>query len=204
MNEISADDDEHDAPGELIAAVADGLSSHGFHVALPDGPEGRELTITNVPDVSYWRLRVGDDGHVEWDYPAPEIGEPDSKRVADIVITMLTGNAGPHERLGGACNNPTITFKGIVGLEFKERGFSVLLDVIEDYADFTVTAEIYVTRTGSNVVPAVYVNGGGEITWINEYALRDGTEAIVRDIVETITRAAGMTDPCATRDEDRR
>jgi hypothetical protein len=197
MNEATTDDDEHAAPGELMATVADGLSSHGFRVALPDSPEGRELTITNVPGVPYWKLRVGDDGHAEWDYPAPENGEPDPGRIAGIVIAMLTGNAGPRERPGGARRSPALTLKGIVGLELRERGFSVLLNAVEDYVDFTVTAEIHVTRTGSDAVPAAYVNDNGDITWVNEYGPHDGTEAIARDIAETMTRAAVAASPCA-------
>jgi hypothetical protein len=193
MNEVGTCADERAVPGELMTMVAGGLSGQGFHVALPDSPDERELTITNIPGVRSCRLYVGDRGDVEWDYPAPEGQKPDPKRIADVVTAVLSGDTGPHERLGRGSDNASITFKGIVGLELKARGFTVGLDVHEDYFAFTVTADIYVIPPGSCGLPMAYVNDDGVVTWINEYDHGlSGEEAIARDIVDTVTRAVRM------------
>jgi hypothetical protein len=183
--------------------VADGLSRQGFRVTLPDDPDDRELTIANLPGIRSCRLHVGDGGDVEWDYPTPEGREPDPKRVADIVTAVLTGDAGPHERLSNSEGTARITFKGIVGLELKTRGFTVGLDVYEDYVAFTVAADIFVTPTGTRGASLVRVNDDGVVMWMNDYWPRHGTsgceppydhrlsgkDTIAREIVETVTRA---------------
>jgi len=195
MNEASTCVDERTIPGELMSMVGAYLSTLGFHVAFPDDPDGRSLTITKAPGVSC-RLSVDDNGSIEWDYPAPEDGSPDPKRITDIVTVLLTGKSSPSARMAHGYRSPSLTFKGIVGLELRERGFNVELAVYKDDACFSVLAEIVVSMPGGDTEPVVSVADDGSIMWTNDYwrecaatGRLSGKEAVARDIVDTVSRA---------------
>jgi hypothetical protein len=198
MKEASTCADERTAPGELMSMVAGGLHGHGFHIVLPGDPDGRALTITNVPGSPPSRLLVDDNGNVEWDYPAPEGGSPDPKRVADIVAMLLTGETGLGKRMARGRRSPSLTFKGIVGLELRERGFNVELAVYRDDAYFSALAEIVVSVPDGDTESEVRVADDGAITWTNDYwhecvvaGRPSGKEAVARDIVDAVSRAVG-------------
>ena len=199
MNEASTCVDERTIPGELMSMVAAGLEALGFRVEFPDDPDGRELAITNVPGVPPCRLLVDDNGNAEWEYPAPEDGNPDPKRVADIVTTLLMGETGSSVHVAHGHHSPSLTFKGIVGLELRERGFNVALAVYRDDAYFNATAEIVVSAPDGDTESEVSVADDGAITWTNDYwhecvvaGRLSGKEAVARDIVDTVSRAAGV------------
>jgi hypothetical protein len=193
-------------PGELMLMVGDGLSGHGFHVEYPDDPESRHLTITNVPAVLKCDLYVEDTGDIQWEYPVPDNGSPDPKRVADIATALLTGEARPHEWTGRGEAVNGITFKGIVGLELKARGFNVELEVLRDDNFFDATTEIVITGAWAGGESQVIVNDDGAVTWINDYwpdyaVIRwepqfsgwlGEKETVAREIVDTVRRAVSV------------
>jgi hypothetical protein len=196
MSKASTCVDERTIPGELMCMVAAGLGALGFRVAFPDDPDGRSLTITHVPGVPPCRLLVDDNGDVEWNYPAPEDGNPDPKRVADVVTMLLVSETSPSERMARRHRSPSLTFKGIVGLELRERGFNVELAVYRDDAYLNVLAEIVVSAPDGGTESEVSVADDGAITWRNDYwhecvvaGRLSGREAIARDIVDTVSRA---------------
>ena len=94
--------EERTVPGELMSLVAEGLTAHGFRVEYPDHPESRLLTIANVSAVLKCELSVQDTGDTQWEYPAPDNGDPDPRRIADIATALLTGKAGPRRSGPGA------------------------------------------------------------------------------------------------------
>jgi hypothetical protein len=199
MNKAGTCVDERTIPGELMSMVAAGLGALGFRVAFPDNPDERALTIANVPDVPACRLLVDDNGNVEWDYPAPEDGNPDPQRVADVVTMLLTGEAGPTERRAHGRRSPGLTFKGIVGLELRERGLNVELAVYKDDAYFNAIAEIVVSVPDGGTESEVSVADDGAVTWTNDYwhecfvaGRLSGKEAIARDIVDAVSRAVSV------------
>jgi hypothetical protein len=199
MNEASTCVDERTIPGELMSMVGAYLSALGFHVAFPDDPDGRSLTITKVPDVSPCRLLVDDNGNIEWDYPAPLGGNPDPKRIADVVTVLLTGKSSPSERMAHGYRSPSLTFKGVVGSELRERGFNVELAVYKDDASFNVLAEIVVSMPGGDTESEVSVADDGSIMWTNDYwrecvatGRLSGKEAVARGIVDTVSRAVSV------------
>jgi hypothetical protein len=191
--------DERTIPGELMSMVADGLHGCGFHVVLPSDSEGRALAIAKVPGTPPSRLLVDDSGNVEWDYPAPEDGNPDPRRVADVVAALLMGETGPSERMARGYRSPSLTFKGIVGLELRERGFRVELAVYKDDTYFNALAEIVVSVPEGDAESEVCVADDGAITWTNDYwhecvvaGRLSGKEAIARDIIDTMNRALSV------------
>jgi hypothetical protein len=199
MNEASTCVDERTIPGELMSLVGAYLSALGVHVAFPDDPDERSLTITDVPGSSPCRLLVDDNGNIEWDYPAPVDGNPDPKRVADIVTTLLTGKSSPSVRMAHGYRSPSLTFKGMVGLELRERGFNVQLAVYKDDACFNVLAEIVVSVPGGDTESEVSVSDDGSIMWTNDYwhecvatGRLSAKEAVARDIVDTVSRAVSV------------
>src|SRR6266567_1049965 len=96
-------------------------------------------------------------GDVEWECAPQAGGEMDPKQIADIAATLLTGQAQAYPRLGTGYGHGSVTFKGIVGLELKARGFHVDLEVYQDEDYFDARAEIVVTSTGSGDGATVYV-----------------------------------------------
>jgi hypothetical protein len=199
--------EESAVPGDLMVMVGGGLSSHGFHVEYPDDPESRLLTITRASAALRCELSVEDTGDVQWDYPAPDNGDPDPRRIADIATALLAGEIGPRGWTGRGDSATTITLKGIVGLELRARGLTVELDVFRDDECLAVSAEIVVTAAHAGSRSQVSVDDSGAITWISDYwpdyaveaqrephcaARLGGKEAIAGDIVDTVTRAVSI------------
>lgn len=154
-------------PGELIRLVAEGLTANGFHVRMPERATAADLAI-DWP-TARCTLSVSDCGDVEWDCWPQSGGATDPKQVADLATVLLTGQAQDHPRRGNGYGLPGITFKGIVGLELKARGFDVSLEVLEDQSFFDAYVMIVVTSPGSAQRAAVHVADDGSVAWMRDY-----------------------------------
>jgi hypothetical protein len=74
-----------------------------------------------------------------------------------------------YPRLGDGYGHDTVTFKGVVGLELKARGFDVGLEVYEDEDYFDARAEIVITSPDLGDGAPVHVTDDGSITWTRDY-----------------------------------
>lgn len=154
-------------PGELLRLVAEGLTAHGFDVCPPEREGGCRMAIGC--EGARCAVSVTELGDVEWECWPPAGGEADPKQAADIAATLLTGQAQDYPRLGDGYGHDTVTFKGVVGLELKARGFDVGLEVYEDEDYFDARAEIVVTSPDSGGEATVHVTDDGSITWTRDY-----------------------------------
>jgi hypothetical protein len=82
---------------------------------------------------------------------------------------LLTGQDGSHPRQGGGYGNPSITLKGIVGLEARTRGLEVDLEVYKDAAFCDVIAEIVVTNPDTKEPAWVRITDDGALLWQRDY-----------------------------------
>jgi hypothetical protein len=153
------------APGELMRLVADGLMARRFGVRPPEDALDRRLTI-GCPG-GRCTVTVGDWGDVEWQWcPA---GLVDPRRVADVADALLTGRTPGRSGPGSAYTLDCVTFKGLVGLELRARGFDVALEVHADEEHFDVWAEIVVTSYDSGDGAKVHVTDEGSVTWTRDH-----------------------------------
>ncbi len=197
-------------PGELMRLVADGLTACGFDVRPPEHEGGCRMAIGC--EGSRCAVAVTDWGDVEWECVPQAGGEMDPKQIADIAATLLTGQAQAYPRLGTGYGHGSVTFKGIVGLELKARGFHVDLEVYQDEDYFDARAEIVVTSTGSGDGATVYVTDDGSVTWTRDYWAEAATVAwgpddycgwiadpgkVAADVVTRVTRAMSHLAPAA-------
>lgn len=194
-------------PGELMRLVAGGLTANGFDVRPPQYRRGTRWSIGCQG--ARCALSVSDFGDAEWEY-SPRVGRAaDPELIAGLVAALLTGQVHGYPREGNGDSRDGITFKGIVGLELKTRGFDVDLEIYEDPDYFQAWAEIAVTNPGSTQDAIVYVADDGSITWTRGYwaeatAANSGPEfrqwitdpeTVAGDIVATITRAMSQIPP---------
>jgi hypothetical protein len=154
-------------PGELLRLVAEGLTANGFDVRPPEREGGCRMAIGCQG--ARCAVSVSDWGDVEWECCPQASGETDPKQIADVATTLLTGRAKDYPRKGNGYGHDSITFKGIVGLELKARGFEVDLEVDEDEDYFDARAEIVVTNPRSGEDAAVHVADDGSVTWTRDY-----------------------------------
>jgi hypothetical protein len=172
-------------PGELMRLVADGLTARGLDVRPPGDAFDRCLTI-GCPEARC-TVSVSDFGDVEWQWSPAGLADPG--RIADMAAALLAGQAQDRPVPGSWCGYDCLTFKGLVGLELRARGFDVGLEVHEDEDHLDVRAEIVVTSHGSAGNAAVHVTDDGSVTWTRD----DWAEAA------TLVRAPGyrrrITDP---------
>ena len=141
--------------------------------------------------------------------PGVTLYEADPKQVADMAATLLTGQVRDYPRLGDGYGHETVTFKGIVGLELKARGFDVGLEVYEDEDYFDARAEIVVTSPDSGGEATVHVTDDGSLTWTRDYWAEAATviwephfcgrisdlEKVAGAVVATITAAMSHLAP---------
>jgi hypothetical protein len=161
-------DADHGKPGELMRLIADGLTASGLDVRPPVDAGGCRLTI-GCPGARC-AVSANDCGDVAWEWRPLAGGEADPKLVADVATTLLTGRRPTdHPRLGNGYGRSGITFKGIVGLELKARGFDVGLAVYHDEEYFDARAEIVVTSPGTVGEAQVHVTDDGGVTWSRDY-----------------------------------
>jgi hypothetical protein len=154
-------------PGELMRLVVDGLAAKGAHVRWTEPEDRCSLTIPGHD--ARCEFSVSDTGYVEWEC-SPRTGDDvDPKRLADLATTLLTGQEGSHARQGGGYSNPSITLKGIVGLEARIRGLEVDLEVYEDATFSVVMAEIVVTNPDTRELASVRVTDDGALLWQRDY-----------------------------------
>lgn len=153
--------------GELMRLVAEGLTANGFDVRLPEHEGGGRMDIGCAG--ARCAVSVTDWADVEWECCPQARGEGDPKLIADLAATLLTDHAQDYPRLGNGYCRDSITFKGIVGLELKARGFAVDLEVYEDEEYFDVRAEIVVTSLDSGVDATVHVADDGGVIWTRDY-----------------------------------
>jgi len=197
-------------PGELMRLVADGLTACGFDVRPPEHEGGCRMAIGC--EGSRCAVAVTDWGDVEWECVPQAGGEMDPKQIADIAATLLTGQAQAYPRLGTGYGHGSVTFKGIVGLELKARGFHVDLEVYQDEDYFDARAEIVVTSPGSGHDATVHVTDDGSVTWTRDYWAEAATVAwgpddycgwitdpgkVASDVVARVTRAMSLLAPAA-------
>ena len=112
---------------------------------------------------------MSDWGDVEWECCPWASDEADPKQIADVATVLLTGRAQDYPRRGNGYAREGLTFKGIVGLELRARGFDVDREVYEDADYFDARAEIVVTNPGSGEDAAVHVADDGSVTWMRDY-----------------------------------
>jgi hypothetical protein len=153
------------SPGELMRLVAEGLMAHGIVVRLPEDEGDRRLTI-GCPG-GRCTVSVGDWGDVEWQWCPAGLAVP--WRIANVAAALLTGRAPGPSGPGSGYTLDCVTFKGLVGLELKARGFDVGLEVHEDEEHFDVWAEIVVTSPGSGDGARVHVTDEGSVTWTRDH-----------------------------------
>jgi hypothetical protein len=194
-------------PGELLRLVAEGLTAHGFDVRPPERDGGCRMAI-GCEGVRC-AVAVSDWGDVEWECWPQADYEADPKQTADMAATLLTGQARDYPRLGDGYGHETVTFKGIVGLELKARGFDVGLEVYEDEDYFDAQAEIVVTSPDPGDGATVHVTDDGSITWTRDYWAEAATvtwepdfcgsiaapEKVATAVVATITAAMSHLAP---------
>jgi hypothetical protein len=194
-------------PGELLRLVSEGLAVRRFDVRPPKCEGGCRIAIGYQG--ARCAVSVSDWGDVEWECCPQAGGEADPKPIADIVATLLTGQAQDYPRLGNGYGHDSVTFKGIVGLELKARGFDVDLEVYEDEDYFDPRAEIVVTSPDSGEDATVHVADDGSITWTRDYWAEAATviwepdfcgwiadpEKVAAAVVATITRAMSHLAP---------
>ncbi len=193
-------------PGELMRLVAGGLAANGFDVRPPDYEDGCRMTIGCQG--ARCAVSVSDWGDVEWECCPWASDEADPKQIADVATVLLTGRAQDNPRRGNGYGREGLTFKGIVGLELRARGFDVDLEVYEDEDYFDARAEIVVTNPGSGKDAAVHVADDGSVTWLRDYWAEaatiiwepefcgwfDDPAKVAGAAVETITRAMSQAD----------
>ncbi|HEY2579775.1 MAG TPA: hypothetical protein VGI74_25975, partial [Streptosporangiaceae bacterium] len=160
-------DTSHTEPGDLMRRVAAGLLFNGFDVRPPEHDDECRLTIS-CPKARC-TLSVSDSASIELECTPWASGQQDPKRVADLATALLTGQAQDHPRLGDGYDRHGITFKGIVGLELKARGFDVELEVYEDDHYFDAPSAIVVTVPDHRDDAAVLVADDGSIVWTCDY-----------------------------------
>jgi hypothetical protein len=181
-------------PGELMRLVAAGLAARGFEVRLPEDALDRQLTI-GCPG-GRCTVSVGDWGEVEWQWCPAGLADP--ARVADVAAALLTGRAPDTLGPGGGHTLDCVSFKGLVGLELKARGFGVDLAVHEDKEHFEVWAEIVVTShdDGDGDGARVHVTDDGSVTWTRDHWAEAITEvrapACHRKITDPVKLAAAV------------
>lgn len=169
-------------PGGLIRLVADGLSACGYEVGLP-------ALEYDIPALSIkgpgkrCQLCVYDCGHAELTYVPWASDEADPKQVADMATALLTGSGGHYPYIGKGYSHPGITFKGIVGLELKARGFDVELEVYEDDEYYDVLVGIVVTGPTAPDDGLVRICDDGSIVWERDY--QDEAAGITGDLEYT-------------------
>jgi hypothetical protein len=187
--------------------VAEGLTAGGFDVRPPEREGGCRMAIGC--EAARCAVSVTDWGDVEWECCPQADGETDPKQTADIAATLLTGQAQDYPRLGDGYGHDTVTFKGVVGLELKARGFDVGLEVYEDEDYFDARAEIVVTSPDPGQAATVHVTDDGSITWTRDYWAEAATvtwepdfcgriadpEKLAGAVVATITRAMSHLPP---------
>lgn len=139
--------------------------AHGFQVRPPEAECDRRLTI-GCPG-GRCTVSVGDWGDVEWQWCPAGLADP--RRVANVAAALLTGQTQDQRGRGNGYVFDCVTFKGIVGLDLKARGFDVCLEVHEDQEYFDVRAEIVVTSPGSVDKAAVHVTDDGSVTWTRDH-----------------------------------
>jgi hypothetical protein len=203
----AADRANRTEPGELMRLVAEGLTACGFDVRPPERDGGCRMAIGC--ELARCAVSVSDWGDVEWDCWPQAGGEADPKQIADMAATLLTGQARDYPRLGNGYGRDTVTFKGVVGLELKARGFEVGLEVYEDEDYFDARAEIVVTSPDSGSDATVHVTDDGSITWTRDYWAEAATVIwepdfcgsiadpgkVAAAVVATITRAMSHLAP---------
>jgi hypothetical protein len=201
------DDANRTKPGELMRLVAEGLTASGFDVRPPEYEGGCRLSIGCQG--ARCAVSVSDWGDVEWEYCPWANDEVDPKQIADVATVLLTGRAQDYPRRGHGYSREGITFKGIVGLELKARGFDVELAVYEDEDYFDARAEIVVTRPKPGDDAAVHVADDGSVTWTRDYWAEAAIvvwepdfygwiadpEKVAGAVVATITRAMSQAAP---------
>jgi hypothetical protein len=194
-------------PGELMRLVAEGLTASGFDVRLPEYEGGCQLTI-GCPGARC-SVSVSDWGDVTWECCPPAGAGTDPKRVADVATVLLTGQVADYPRRGSGYGRSGLTFKGVVGLELRARGFDVALEVYQDQDFFDVQGEIVVTSPGAGQDAAVHVADDGAITWRRDYRAQATTVVwepdfcgwiadpakVAGTVVATITRAMSQAAP---------
>lgn len=154
-------------PGELMRLVADGLTANGFEVRPPECEGGCRLTIGCHG--ARCTVAVTDWADVEWEWCPWASGEAEPKQVADLATVLLTGRVQDYPRRETGHGRETITFKGIVGLELRARGFDVDLEVCRDEDCFDASAEIVVTSPDTGDEATVHVSDDGNVTWTRDY-----------------------------------
>ena len=159
-------------PGGLMRLVAAGLTGEGFDVRLPEHEEERRLLISSQD--AECTLTVSDWGETELEY-SPRPGQvTDPTRLADMASVLLSGQPWDASQAGTRHGHGGLTLKGIVGLELRTRGMTVVLDVCEDEANLDVYADIVATRPGSPDAGQVRIDDSGSLTWQRDPRHADG------------------------------
>jgi len=201
------DDVSRTKPGELMRLVAEGLTGNGFDVRPPEYEGGCRLSIGCQG--ARCTVAVTDWGDVEWEWCPWASSEADPKRIADTATALLTGQPQDYPHRGNGYGRDSLTFKGIVGLELRGRGFGVDLEVYEDTDCFDARAEIVVTHPDSGEDATVHVTDDGSVTWTRDYWAEAATiiwepefcgwitdpAKLASTVVTTITRAMSQLTP---------
>jgi len=153
-------------PGGLMMLVASGLSAHGFDVRLPECEDGSRLRVSGA-DVRC-ELVVTDCGYVQWDCQPRVAEDADAKQIADIVTTLLTGQAGDYPRKGNGYDNVALPLKAVVALELKARSLAVNLDMCTDEIYYEATTTIVATNPAQKYAKAT-VDDDGTVIWERDY-----------------------------------
>jgi len=182
------------AASELARLTAGFLASAGLRVTGPG--DGGRLEIGH-PDARYWLL-VTDDAHAEL-----QSDDDDPRHVASVAAALLS-DAPSDARHPDAVSGAAITFKGIVGMDLKAKGFEVALNVYTDDFYYDVSGDIAVTNPRASA-GTVYITDQGGLTWFRDlWPDHAGTErepqsrtvlpdppAVAREIADTVARAIG-------------
>jgi hypothetical protein len=178
--------------GEVVRAVADGLTAYGFDVSLGDGQPG-QLYLSNVRG-AFCAMSLTANGTMTWEYRPFHGAAPGPERIAGMVTGLLSGT-GVTGRVR-VRPYPGLALKGVVGRALTVCGLNVAVTVLaHDNANYEIHTAIEVTNPAQPARGTVWVSDDGSIRWEcpSTGAAADGVD--LAGIVQTIaTVLAG----CAT------
>jgi hypothetical protein len=148
---------------EVLTAIADGVTAHGFDTRSTAWEESHRLDITNVRG-AVCHVTVGG-GAAAWEYRPCRGTYLDPTHLTEMILGLLDARGcGPAEAIRG--RYPGLTLKGIVGRALAESGMDVRLALIHhDDVDYDVYAEIAVTNPALPGQGKVRLTDEGTVCW---------------------------------------
>jgi hypothetical protein len=134
---------------------------------LPEHEEERRLLFSSRD--AECALTVSDWGETELEYSPQGAEAADPARLAGMASILLAGPPASASIHRNGHGHGGLSLKGIVGLELRARGMTVVLDVCEDEANLDVYAEIVATRPGGPDAGRVRVADSGSLTWQRDH-----------------------------------